>query len=92
MPIEQSILVSIISPVYNRETLLFPLDKINVIPNGIDSKQFIRLDKIFCRDLLNLPSDKKIILFVSDNTNNNRKGLSYLLRAIEKTKTVDFAA
>jgi len=34
--------------------------------------------------------DKKIILFVSDNTNNNRKGLKYLLKSFEKVNSVDF--
>jgi len=69
---------------------MFPLAKINFIPNGIDSNHFGILDKMFCRKLLNLPLNKKIILFVSDNINNNRKGLNYLLRTIEKIKSNDF--
>ena len=72
------------------DSQMFPLAKINIIPNGIDLKQFRILDKAFCRDLLNLPLDKRIILFVSDNINNNRKGMNYLLRAFEKIKVTDF--
>ena len=63
---------------------MFPLAKINIIPNGIDSAQFKILDKTFCRELLNLPLSKKIILFVSDDINNNRKGLNYLLKSFEE--------
>ena len=72
------------------DSQMFPAAKINIISNGIDANQFRILNKIFCRELLNLPLDKKIILFVSDNIDNNRKGLSYLSRAIEKIKATDF--
>ena len=66
---------------------MFPLAKISIIPNGIDANQFKILDKSFCRNLLNLSLDKKIILFVSCSIDNNRKGLNYLLSAFEKIKT-----
>jgi glycosyltransferase involved in cell wall biosynthesis len=61
---------------------MFPIAKTHLIPNGIDSKKFVTLDKKFCRQLLQLPTDKKIILFASDNVDNNRKGISYLLNAL----------
>jgi len=64
---------------------MFPLANINLIPNGIDSKQFIILNKTFCRELLGLPLKKKIILFVADY-NCILKGFNYLLNAIEKIK------
>ena len=69
---------------------MFPLAKIDIIPNGIDSKQFKCLNKKFCRELLNLPLDKKIILFVADSIDNNRKGMSYLFPVIERMKQEDF--
>ena len=72
------------------DSQMFPLAKINMIPNGIDSKQFRILDKTFCRKLLNFPLDKKILLFGADYTDSVRKGLNYLLKAIEKIDTVNY--
>jgi len=72
------------------DSKMFPLSKINIIPNGIDSKQYKILDKKFSRELLNLPLEKKIILFVSDNINNNRKGIKYLLKAFEKINSDNY--
>jgi glycosyltransferase involved in cell wall biosynthesis len=68
------------------DSQVFMLSNIDIIPNGIDSNQFRILDRNFCRELLNLPLDKKIIFFVSNNIDNNRKGLAYLLKTFENTE------
>ncbi|AKB30462.1 glycosyl transferase [Methanosarcina siciliae C2J] len=57
--------------------------KIEVIPNGINLDDFdIPLSKEECRNLLNLPKDKSIILFVGSLT--PRKAPDVLLKAMEK--------
>jgi len=56
------------------------------IPNGFDTGVFRVRDKTFARDVFGLPKDKKILLFVSDALANHRKGLDFLLRALEGTK------
>lgn len=57
---------------------------IHHIPNGIDSNIFKIRDKNYSRELLNIPLDKKVILFVADLIKTNRKGIEFLLRALEK--------
>jgi glycosyltransferase involved in cell wall biosynthesis len=54
------------------------------IPNGCDSSVFKIYDKNSSKKLLNLPVDKKIILFVAGALGNSRKGLSYLEKANER--------
>ncbi len=54
------------------------------IPYGIDSNVFQPRDKAFSRQLLGIPEDKPVILFVSYVVDNKRKGYSYLLEAFEK--------
>jgi glycosyltransferase involved in cell wall biosynthesis len=56
-------------------------EKIEVIPNGIDLKEFENnLSKAECREKLNLPQDKKIILFFGNIV--VYKGPHILLKAI----------
>ncbi|WP_298494570.1 glycosyltransferase [uncultured Algibacter sp.] len=59
----------------------FPVHK---IPNGISSKVFKPRDKRYSRELLNIPLDKKVILFVADLIHANRKGFKFLVEAINK--------
>lgn len=53
-----------------------------LIPNGIDSEVFKPRGKKISRELLNLPLDKKIVLFVADHIDNNRKGFAFLENAV----------
>ncbi len=57
--------------------------KVVSIPNPIDQKQFYPMDKKMIREKLSLPTDKKLILFAAANISDKRKGLSYLLKALE---------
>ncbi len=66
-----------------KKSVLFKNFPIHLIPNGIDTSVFKLIDKNYSRELLNLPLDKKIILFVADSIDNNRKGFSYLKKAFE---------
>lgn len=66
---------------------LFGAYRTEVIPNGLDLDRFRPADKLQARDLLNLPSDKHLILFGAIKaTEDPRKGFQYLLPALEKLK------
>ena len=54
------------------------------IPNAIDTQRFCPGDKAEARLQLGLPSDKRLILFVSQRVTDERKGMSYFVDAIEK--------
>lgn len=54
------------------------------IPYGYPKHIFKPYDKKFCREVLGLPQDKTILLFVADSVDNHRKGFVYLKNAIEK--------
>lgn len=57
------------------------------IPNLLDENVFRPLDKAFCRQVLNLPKDKKIVLFGADSAlTNPYKGFEYLVKALQKLK------
>lgn len=57
--------------------------KIYNIPNPIDQKVFYPMDKQTVRQKLSLPVNKKLILFAAANISDKRKGLSYLLDALD---------
>lgn len=61
---------------------LFPLysNKLFVLPNGYDSKLFYPRNPAECRKMLSLPTEKKIILNVSNLIET--KGHKYLIEAI----------
>lgn len=60
---------------------------IHHIPNGIDLTKFKPHDKMSIRRSLKLPLDKKLILFVADNADNERKGMRYLIDAVNNLKS-----
>ena len=53
-----------------------------LIPSGVDTVQFAPHDKQCARYFLGLPQEARIILFVSDNLKNMRKGISALEEAL----------
>src|SRR5690554_2535853 len=56
------------------------------IPNPIDIDVYRPLDKTTIRKKLNLPTDKKIVLFAAVKASDKRKGLSYLVEATKLLK------
>ena len=56
------------------------------IPNGFPTNIFKPYNQDFCRDVLNLPKNKKIILFVSQSVDSIRKGFKLLRKALELLK------
>jgi len=62
---------------------LFRNTRIEVIPNGLNLTIFKPIDKLFARDLLRLPKNKKLILFGGVSiTSDPNKGFQFLLPAL----------
>lgn len=56
------------------------------IPNPLDTNIFKPLDKMECRKQEGLPTNKKLILFGAANVNDVRKGMDYLIEALQLFK------
>lgn len=57
---------------------------IKVIPNGVNSNCYSKLNKQQIRKELNLPLNNKLVLFVAPDLKDERKGLKYILDIINK--------
>lgn len=67
-----------------KESFLFKDWPISVIPNPINTQIYKPLNKTLCREILNLPLDKKIILFGAiGGSKNNNKGFDLLLNSLK---------
>ncbi|WP_075591053.1 glycosyltransferase family 4 protein [Labilibacter marinus] len=66
-----------------KESTLLRGKKISAIPNPIDSELFKPIDQLETRKKLGLPLDKKLLLFGAANINDPRKGIKYLVHALE---------
>lgn len=62
-----------------RKSRIFRNSRIEVVPNGIDTLQYQPWDKQQARKKLNLPLDKKIILFACHSHAERRKGFQEAL-------------
>jgi glycosyltransferase involved in cell wall biosynthesis len=61
--------------------------RIEVIPNGIDTRQYRPFDRQQARNLLDLPLDKRLILFGAVNsTSDPRKGFHLLQPALQNLR------
>jgi glycosyltransferase involved in cell wall biosynthesis len=59
--------------------------RVEVIPNGLDTKKYKPINKNLARELLNLPTDKQLVLFGAlDATSDRRKGFHYLQSALQE--------
>ncbi|OBX21231.1 glycosyltransferase involved in cell wall biosynthesis [Gelidibacter algens] len=72
-----------------QKSMLFKNKDIFCIPYGINSEIFQPRDRNFSRDILNIPKDKIVILFVAASLNNHRKGYAYLKKALEMMQRDD---
>lgn len=66
------------------ESSIFRYSSVTVIPNGIDTNIFRPRKCAELREALSIDDTFLVVGFVSDNTNNKRKGLSLLQAALEK--------
>lgn len=60
-----------------------------VLANGNDERVFHRQDKQMARQKLGLPVDKKMLLFNAFDLGNPRKGMHFLLEALEQSDLQD---
>ncbi|MDB5131637.1 MAG: cotSA 1 [Mucilaginibacter sp.] len=60
--------------------------RIETIPNPIDTTIFLPKDKTAARKKWNIAQDAKIILFGAANIMDRRKGISYLVEALDELK------
>lgn len=68
-----------------RESTLFRDQRIEVIPNGIDTEKYKPLDQQMARAAFGLPQDKHLILFSAfAATTDKRKGNHLLVSGLEK--------
>jgi len=65
-----------------RRSALLKGQTVTNIPNPIDTHVFRPLDKQTVRQSLGLPTDKRIILFVSQRVTEPRKGMAYFVEAV----------
>ncbi len=68
---------------------LFRHKEIQTIHTPMDTKLFIPLDRKMIRKKLNLPVEKKLILFGSMNLTDERKGFRYLIQALSLLKKMN---
>ena len=64
-----------------KESALLESQEVCNIPNAINTQIFRPKDKIKAREKLQLPVDKKLLLFGSLKITDTRKGVSYLIEA-----------
>lgn len=57
---------------------------VDTIPNPINTTIFCRKDKHEARKILELPADKRLILFAAQRATNVNKGMDYLIEACQK--------
>ncbi len=77
-----------------KESSLFKNHQIIKLPNPIDTSVFKPSDKKLARELWNLPSDKKLVLFgamrATDDINKGFKELSESLNLLNETDNIEF--
>ena len=59
------------------------------IPNPIDTEVYHPMDQDMTRELLGLPSGKRLLLFGALNVTVKRKGIDYLIEALRKIEKQD---
>lgn len=65
---------------------LFKHCNIEIIKTGVDEAQFKPLDKVEIKKAFNVAPDSVVILFGADSAADPRKGMSWLLKALEQVK------
>lgn len=67
-----------------KESMLLKNSTVVSIPNAINSNVFCKMGQRGTRSAMGLPTDKRLILFVSQRVTDPRKGMNYFVKAIEK--------
>ena len=72
-----------------KKSALLKGQRVTNIPNPINSHVFCPSDKLQAREALGLPLGKHVILFVSQRVTDKRKGLDYLVEAVNRMAVQD---
>ena len=72
-----------------KKSALLKGQRVTNIPNPINSHVFCPSDKQQAREALGLPLDNHVILFVSQRVTDKRKGLDYLVEAVNRMAVQD---
>jgi len=57
---------------------------VSVIPNGLDLEEFAPRNRASVRELLGVPQDARVLLFVAEDVGNQRKGFALLVEAVAR--------
>ena len=66
-----------------RESSLFRNHRVELIPLAVDTVTFRPIDQDAARAVLGLPQNKKVILLGSENADDRRKGMPFLIEALQ---------
>ncbi len=55
---------------------------IHHIPNGIDTKLYQPIERNLCKTILDIPQDKKVLMFAAEKLRDSRKGGDLILKAL----------
>ena len=72
-----------------KRSSLLASQNVTSIPNPLDTNFFMPQNKMLARKMLQLPEEKKLLLFVAQNVNNPYKGMKYLFEAVKKSRRND---
>lgn len=67
-----------------RASSLLQRFRIETIPYGLDTHDFAPRDQRYAREVLGIPADMPVLLFVAATVNDPRKGFRYVKEAVEK--------
>ena len=74
---------------FYHEHALAPHFPVEIIHNGLRPDDFTLLDRNFCRDVLGLPQEGRVVCFCASDINDKYKGLNLLIQALEKLQSPD---
>lgn len=57
---------------------------ITVIPYGIDTEAYAPRNQVFAREVLGVPHDAKVIMFIAEEISNKRKGFNLLSKTLSE--------
>lgn len=64
--------------------------RVEVIPNGIDTKEFKPKDNGAVRERLGIPSSKKVVVFTAADLGDERKGARYFFESLQHIRADDW--
>jgi glycosyltransferase involved in cell wall biosynthesis len=60
-----------------------------VIPNAVDTDVFVPRNRAVARDVVGVPLEAKVVLFLADGLHVRRKGLDLLVEALSRMRAMD---